>query len=486
MNQMDQAIRLAGDVLRYACNTLTVEMRFLDVALNKLKLLPYAGTLATDGANLYYSPLHVLRSYKQEETRPAHDYFHVVLHCLFRHMFVSPEIQKELWDLACDMAVESVTLDLGLRSVETEQTDTRREELDRLQQQVGSLTAEKIYRYYLDHPLSESRFTGMSRLFKVDGHEPWYAPPAWPEGASDAAGGSDGDSDGKTDGQPGDGSENSPSPQESALSAAARQQLEQEWRDVSERVQQDLETFSKDRGDTAGSLSQNLREVNRETYDYAAFLRKFAVLGEVMKINDDEFDYIFYTYGLKLYDKMPLIEPLEYKEVKRIRDFVIAIDTSGSTSGDLVQAFLQKTYNILKTTESFFSRINLHIIQCDAEIQEHVRITTQEEFDQYIATMQIRGLGGTDFRPVFAMVDELIRKKQLPHLKGMVYFTDGYGTFPGKMPDYKTAFVFVEDDPAERPPIPPWAIRLVLTKNDLKNFKTKPSCSASPPSASKI
>ena len=30
-----------------------------------------------------------------------------------------------------------------------------------------------------------------------------------------------------------------------------------------------------------------------------------------MKINDDEFDYIFYTYGLKLYEKMPLIEPLE-------------------------------------------------------------------------------------------------------------------------------------------------------------------------------
>ena len=81
---------------------------------------------------------------------------------------------------------------------------------------------------------------------------------------------------------------------------------------------------------------------------------------------------------------MPLIEPIENKEVKRIKEFVIAIDTSGSVEGDEVQAFIEKTYNILKSTESFFGKINIHIIQCDAEIQEHVKITNQEEFDEYI------------------------------------------------------------------------------------------------------
>ena len=57
---------------------------------------------------------------------------------------------------------------------------------------------------------------------------------------------------------------------------------------------------------------------------------------ETMKINDDEFDYVFYTYGLKLYKKMPLVEPLEYKEVKRIKEFVIAIDTSGSVNDKMI------------------------------------------------------------------------------------------------------------------------------------------------------
>lgn len=114
-----------------------------------------------------------------------------------------------------------------------------------------------------------------------------------------------------------------------------------------------------------------------------------------------------------LFANMPLIESLEYCETKIIREFVIAIDTSASVSGELVQKFFQKTYNILKSTESFLSKINLHIIQCGADIQEHVKITTQEEFDTYLATAKIKGLGGTDFRPVFSLVDDLIKQGSL-------------------------------------------------------------------------
>ena len=109
--------------------------------------------------------------------------------------------------------------------------------------------------------------------------------------------------------------------------------------------------FSNGRYGDAGSIVQNLKEVNRERYDYRDFLKRFAVLGEKTKINDDEFDYVFYTYGLQLYDNMPLVEPLEYKDVKSIKEFVIAIDTSGSVIGDLVQEFIQKTYNILQYSQ---------------------------------------------------------------------------------------------------------------------------------------
>ena len=216
----------------------------------------------------------------------------------------------------------------------------------------------------------------------------------------------------------------------------------------------------------AGSLIQNLQEVTRERYDYTDFLKRFAVMGEAITVNEDEFDYVYYTYGLNRYGNMPLIEPLEYKEVKRIKDFVIAIDTSGSVMGAEVQSFLQKTYNILKQEESFFSRINIHIIQCDAEIQNDYVIHTQEDFDEYIRTMDIHGLGGTDFRPVFDYVNHLVEEKQLVNLKGILFFTDGYGVFPDYKPDYLTAFIFVRNN-YEVPEVPAWAIKLVLQREEL-------------------
>ena len=80
--------------------------------------------------------------------------------------------------------------------------------------------------------------------------------------------------------------------------------------------------------------------------------------------------------------------------------------------------------------------------------------------------MQIKGLGGTDFRPVFKKVDELIKNKEFRNLKGLIYFTDGYGIFPERKPDYDTAFVFVKDD-YEIPEVPPWAIKLVLEQKDI-------------------
>jgi predicted metal-dependent peptidase len=311
------------------------------------------------------------------------------------------------------------------------------------------LTAEKLYRYLLDCSLPENRLTELEELFCMDDHRLWYM--------SDEE---------KT--ALGFGKETNNSDTSESTNAGGSRQYgsEADWKEIARRIQINIETLEKSRGDLAGVWLQALRVVNRERYDYTAFLRKFAVMGEVMRINDEEFDYVYYTYGLKLYRKMPLIEPLEYKEVKRIREFVIAIDTSGSVEGEIVQTFLKKTYNIMKQTESFFKRINLHIIQCDADIQEHVRITTQTELDEYLKVMHIRGLGGTDFRPVFSLVDSLIDKNEFCNLKGLIYFTDGWGIFPTKKPKYETAFVFIKED-CFNEDVPPWAIKLILNKEEI-------------------
>ena len=241
------------------------------------------------------------------------------------------------------------------------------------------------------------------------------------------------------------------------------------WKRISRQMQLELEIMNTGEYNSESSdMLQNLKSLNREETNYADFLRKFSVLGEDMQIDEDSFDYIFYTYGLSLYKNIPLVEPLEYKEVKRIREFVIAIDTSGSVQGDTVQAFIQKTYNIMKQQESFFSKVNIHIIQCDTEIQSDIKITSQKEFDEYISNMELKGFGGTDFCPVFKYVEELRQKKELINLCGLIYFTDGYGTFPSK-PDYKTAFVFLENED-NNPDIPSWAMKVILRDKQIKEF----------------
>ena len=76
---------------------------------------------------------------------------------------------------------------------------------------------------------------------------------------------------------------------------------------------------------------------------------------------------------------------------------------------------------------------------------------------------QLEGFGATDFRPVFEYVDEAIEKGEFENLKGLIYFTDGYGVFPEHKPphNYDVAFVFLDDD-FDKPDIPPWAIKLIL------------------------
>lgn len=438
--------KIAAEILQMSKNKLLVNMRFMDMSLNQFNVFPNPDVTpftASDGKIYIYDPEHILKAYMLNENLPIRNFLHTVLHCVFKHFFVNILINQRMWDLACDIAVESTINDLNLNYLNISKAKEQVQFFDLFKKKVQTITAEKIYSYFLDEKLSDDLVERLSLLFKGDDHCLWYLT----------------EEQKKSMGLYGRDAENETYWVKQVV-------LLERWGGIAIRMQTELEMFVKQRGTEAGLLTQNLKAVTRERYDYTEFLKKFAVRGEVMKLNPDEFDYNYYTYGLQLYENMPLIEPLEYREIKRIREFVVAIDTSGSTSGELVQTFVQKTYNILKSTESFFTKINLHIVQCDAVIQEDVKITCQEEFDRYLKTMRIHGLGGTDFRPVFEYVNALVDTGEFENLKGLVYFTDGCGAFPQKKPPYDTAFVFI-DDSYNNYDVPSWAMKLVLQRDEI-------------------
>ena len=247
---------------------------------------------------------------------------------------------------------------------------------------------------------------------------------------------------------------------------------ERDWEEIAKQIEMNLETFSREWSDEAGSLIAALSIANQKVHDYSEFLQKFMTMTEEMLVNDDEFDYVFYTYGLKLYGNMPLVEPLEYVETQRIREFAIVIDTSESVRGDLVRRFLEHTFELLKKSETYGSEVNIHVIQCDAKVQSDTKIADLREVDALMEKFYIRGFGGTDFRPAFDYIESLRKQGEFTDLRGLLYFTDGFGTFPERMPDYETAFVFMDLGEEHIPPVPPWAMKVVIDERGIDQFKS--------------
>ena len=418
---------LAKDILTLSQNSLMVNFRFLDRAVSRLEFVRDKNvSLATDGEKLYYGPKYVLTRYREEQSIMTRDMFHVLLHCVFRHNFIGKDIDRRRWDLACDIAVENALNELESPVLRAKREMLQGATVDLLKNDMESLTAERIYKWLGDHEIPDDELEAEREKFFADGHGIWY-------GTFDP--------DAKAD---------------------KNIDLRKIWEDISKRMQTELETMRNE----SGALVQNLRALNRARYSYAEFLRRFGRQGEVLHLSEEEFDNNYYTYGLELYGNIPLIEPLEYTDQRRIRDFVIAIDTSGSVRGEVVQSLIQHTHDIMANQDSFFDRMNLHIIQCDDEVREDVRLTSREDFDRYLSTMEIKGLGRTDFRPLFAYVDELIHKKELTNMQGLLYFTDGEGTFPSQKPAYPAAFILNCGDRAE-PEVPVWAMHIALREEDI-------------------
>ena len=539
---------VARKVLDLTKATLLADNHFLAPAVGRLEVLEAIGLarpLATDGYALYLDANRMLDDFSRKGTVAAHDLMHTVAHCIFLHPYVGPTVDCALWNIACDIAAERVSLEVlgprgGTRGQKIQST------IADLERQLGcKATAEKIY-----GKLRAGKWAHMldkwAELFAADDHEPWWqvnvedpVPTAGTNGAgsssntqkapeqpkssdsqtqepdkesdeaereqdddspSDAkgAGGSNHGSEGtgsnesecEPDGNNPNGARDTANVQQRSqgsepgsseesyrslqagmafrwVNLPSREQQVSEWRDVASALAVNLQTYAKARGETLSELVDELEQTSHEPVDYSEFLRQFAVPGEVMRLSDDEFDYVYYTYGIDLYGNVPLIEPLEYREEKRVREFVIAIDTSGSVQGEIVRDFVNATFDILKSTESFHSKVHVRILQCDTEVRSEDVITSLDELRDWGRSMKLLGGGGTDFRPVFRHVDALIEAGEFSNMVGLVYFTDGWGEYPDYMPAYRTAFAFYDDD--FRPDtVPPWAIRVVLDKNAIE------------------
>ena len=463
MRQRIELENIGIQILNASRAELYLSMPFMGAALDAPAFVMDLSTrtIGTDAFSLRYNPTWLMQVFAENPKQLNRTYIHMMLHCIFRHMFHADLYEDTgLWDLSCDIAVEAVLDEMRYSAIERVVSDFRQEWYEHLTEAEHVLSAERIYHYFITKKRNFSEEETLRQNFQACDHSFWErmrgeeqkdpdkppadeAPPSLPDSDRDPQEESGADS---------------------LIGRMPKDEKEKEWAKKAKRLHDELALHEKEGSDDTGSLVRMLGFTERKHRDYRAFLERFRILREETRVDPDSFDYGFYNYGMEVYGNMPLIEENEYREVRRVEELVIALDTSASCQSVLVQKFLNDTASILFAAESFFKKVEIHIIECDDQVQNDIRITDVEQMRRFAGGFSVAGGYGTDFRPVFVYVEELQKKGILKNLKGLLYFTDGFGIYPEKPTPYDTAFVFYKDEEMSDVQVPDWALKLYMTE----------------------
>lgn len=448
MEQTQKIPLICREIWELSRNSLSVTYPFFRAALHRFTFQEMAGLQMPgfNGTAVFYDPKQLIQSYRQNPHIPEQTLLHMLLHLLYLHPLLRPTETgansepantraglptcsanpkalyhppsfDPLWDLACDLSVHRILTHA-------------KEERD----------ARKIYASL--QPLSHGRMDSeMTEMLPDTGRMktgPYYSSPVFQQ-----------------------------EPELSLCLDDHRFWSCTEPEKLLPHISQMWDTIKKEkgvgfggsgsaRGNSAGHQTEQISLKQKQADRFRRYLKRFAIAREEIKLDTESFDYIPYMYGLEHYGNMPLIEHLEYQEVYRLEELVIAIDTSGSCSADTVRRFMEATYTILSSRENFFRKMNLYILQCDFYVQHAAHITCEEDWKAYLNHLTIHGRSGTDFRPVFQYIEKLREDKKLKNLKALLYFTDGDGIYPEKPTDYETAFIFLQEKPLHQK-VPDWA-----------------------------
>jgi predicted metal-dependent peptidase len=184
------------------------------------------------------------------------------------------------------------------------------------------------------------------------------------------------------------------------------EKLEEEWRQ--ELIKSKIIQSSLKRGDIPASAQREIDRINSVRVDWRNAMTEF-----VRSLPSGRNDW---TRSARRHALAPTIVP------RRKRDEVGLVvylrDVSGSVDDKVFAEFTGLIGQACENTGG-----DAIVIDADAAVQAEYRITRGD----LIPTTGTGG-GGTDFRPAFARVQELIGEGE--NIAGVVYLTDLYGTQP--------------------------------------------------------
>ena len=333
------------------------------------------GTMATDGTSLFFSPDFVERISEPEVLGVL---CHEVLHVAYAHHLRRGKRQPRLWNIACDYAINLIVIGAGMKLPEGAL----------LSDDYRGMSAEKIYDLLLKEQEGKDK-PGGGGQGKIPEGDDWEI-----GGVLDKPG---------EEGKPLTGE---------ALEGAIRQ---------NEASVSEAATAALAQGKLPLELRRLINDIAKGTVRW-----------------DEELQRIFastfsadYTWSRpnRRHIGRGVYLPSTIKE--GVGEVVIGVDTSGSISGPILDAFWSVVDDIIEQA----SPERVHIVWCDARVQHTQTFEKGESLKP-----EARGGGGTDFRPVFKWVDDQGIEPQ-----ALIYITDMYGSFPTEAPDYPTIWVKTTD-----------------------------------------
>jgi predicted metal-dependent peptidase len=341
---------------------------FAALALKMRVLQDYkVPTFCVDGVHMKYNPDFCSTL---NDTEVLTVLAHEVLHLAFGHLWRKGNRDMRKWNRACDYVINSYLMKYN----------------------DDELAAGRAAPFKLpEGGLLDPKYDGMAE------EEIYNLLPDDPDGGGGGGGGEgEGGMGDFTDPVAGDGN------------------TEEDWR---QRAVEGVNA-AKLRGRESGSMTRAIERHLKGQQDWREILRELLSAPAADDYDETRPDRRFIEEDIFL--------PTLYSE--RVGTFVVAIDTSGSVTPDLIDKFMAEVQYCLDTVKPE----KVIVIDCDAAINQEREFA----YGDSVRDLKLKGGGGTDFRPVFDRVKSLSDSPE-----AVVYFTDGYGAFPDSPPNYPVIWV---------------------------------------------
>ena len=350
-------------------------------------------TTGTDARAFYFNPEYI------DALNPAQTRFvlaHEALHCALSHFARRGHRDQKRWDIACDLAVNALLVQDGLKPPPGALYDMG----------FNGLTAEEIYpsiEDQFDEPMDRHLYDEQNQAQQGQGHgEQKPDQPPKPETGGGGQGGQEGKG-GEGDAQ--GGRAQAPQP----LTPDEREALNTQWQQRLAGAAQ----MAMQAGKMGNAMARLVDHLLQPQLPWRNLLAHY-----VSSIARD--DYSYARPSARRGD--PVIYPsLRSDEI----NLTVALDTSGSISDAELREFVAEIDAIKAQL-----RARVVLQACDMALAADGPWTF-EPWDELTLPREFNGGGGTDFSPVFRWAEAQDRAPDL-----LIYFTDAEGTFPDREPPF--------------------------------------------------